>query len=174
MPAYNPISAPLSRKQADHFWSRVAIHLGECWEWLGALTNKHYGHFSIRKPKQIWLYAHRTAYELTVGKVPDGLFVLHKCDNRSCCNPDHLFLGTNLDNVHDMLAKGRHRYGIALPEKRARGERSATAKLTNEKVKAIRERYAQGEITMRSLGSQFGVNATTVYMVVQRRTWIEI
>lgn len=76
----------------------------ECWEWQGP-TNHGYGYIRIDGPKR---YMHRFSWELHNGEITDGLFVLHKCDNPSCVNPDHLFLGTQRDNVYDCIAKGRH------------------------------------------------------------------
>lgn len=86
-----------------------------CWEWTGGLF-KHfpYGKFNAgRLPggKQRTVYAHRFAYELWVGAIPKGLQVLHRCDNPACVNPAHLFVGTQLDNMRDMIAKGRNNNG---------------------------------------------------------------
>lgn len=119
--------------------------------------------------------AHRFAWEITRGPIPDGLHVLHRCDNPPCCNPDHLFLGTHIDNVADMVAKGRgakgERSGARLhPERVARGERNGTAKLTAAQVAEIRA-------TPRKVGSQhalalrFGVSDATISMIVNGKAW---
>lgn len=91
------------------FWAKVSRTDGDgCWEWTAALYPRGYGKFSIRG--KLLEGAHRMAWILTHGPITNGLWVLHKCDNRRCCRPSHLFLGTARDNVHDMIAKGRARF----------------------------------------------------------------
>jgi len=95
------------------FWRNVAIPPNpdtECWLWNRSTTAAGYGQIVLKKDengKAIRIYAHRFSYLIHVGPIPDDLLCLHTCDNRRCCNPDHLFLGTRADNAKDMFAKGR-------------------------------------------------------------------
>ena len=79
-----------------------------CWLWQASVTADGYGRMGIGGPGNKRMLAHRVAWQLYVGKIPDGMLVLHKCDNPPCCNPKHLFLGTDADNARDMSRKGRH------------------------------------------------------------------
>lgn len=90
--------------EADRFWAKVTKG-ATCWEHSGAPNVK--GYVSVRVNKKLWL-AHRYAWTITFGPIPDGLCVLHSCDNPPCCRPDHLFLGTKATNNADMMVKGRH------------------------------------------------------------------
>lgn len=95
---------------AERFWPKVQHGTAdECWLWTAALKESGYGQFMINSLSRKPLKAHRISWELAHGSIPDGLHVLHHCDNRRCVNPSHLFLGTNDDNIRDMIAKGRNR-----------------------------------------------------------------
>ena len=152
------------------FWAKVDRRGdGECWPWLGA-QSREYGQF--------WcggcLTAHRIAWELTHGAIPNGLLVLHRCDNPPCCNPAHLWLGTHADNAADRQAKGRGAVGDAngarsRPERRARGERNGKAKLTAGDVRAIRT--LAGALSLGALATRFAVSPRTVDGVIRRRLW---
>ena len=103
---------PRIRPLAERFWSHVhkpddAADDTACWLWTGNKYLNGYGMVSVEDYPHL---AHRVAYELTYGPIADGCLVLHKCDNKPCVNPSHLFLGTQKDNVQDMLRKGRGRY----------------------------------------------------------------
>jgi hypothetical protein len=137
------------------FWEKVD-RTGSCWEWTATKDPGGYGRFAVRRKLH---GAHRIAYELTYGPIPDGLLVCHRCDNRSCVNPAHLFLGTDQDNTDDCIAKGR----IAVGEQRG-------AKLTAVQVRLIRELAASG-VAHRALGRQFGVASQTIDALIARRTW---
>lgn len=155
------------------FWSHVEKTDGGCWPWHGA-SLRGYGKFHSRSLNR-QTYAHRWAYEFARGPIPDGLHVLHRCDNPPCCNPDHLFLGTHLDNVADMVAKGRgakgDTHGSRLhPESVPRGERHGCARLTAAQVAEIRATpLRRGE--QRQFARRFGVSEATISMVVNGKVW---
>lgn len=135
--------------------------LDECWIWTGAKVDG-YGVFLIRgEPKK----THRLAYDYYVGEIPDGLQVLHKCDVRNCVNPKHLFLGTNTDNIHDAMAKGR-RHDTS-------GSGNPYSILTEIDVLKIRELLDKGFSGI-SVAARFGVHPTTISDIKRRRRWIHI
>lgn len=144
----------------DRFLAKVDRR-GSCWEWLGCRNRLGYGQFLFGGESK----AHRVAFRLFVGPITGGLYVLHRCDNRACVNPEHLFLGTQADNVHDMVSKGRH------VVHRSFGEANPMAKLTREQVAAIRSAVDAG-VTQRSLCQPYGVSPMTISRIVRRQAWI--
>lgn len=158
------------RPIGDRFWAKVACGaLDACWEWHARRNERGYGmfHVSATRPTEP---ASRVAYELTYGPIPDGLWVLHHCDNPPCCNPGHLFLGTSLDNIRDAQAKGRD----AFTNGTLRGERKGGARLTTADVREMRRLYSLGGISYRLLGERFGVAKSTAQSVVQRTKWSHV
>jgi hypothetical protein len=148
------------------FWNRIDRRgADECWNWTGYISENGYGATSLG-PKR--MNAHRKAWILTHGPIPDGpgyhgTVVCHRCDNPACCNPGHLFLGTQQDNLNDMRAKGR-RYTT-------RPEDAAGVKLTRPLVSAIRCMRKTTGWPQSRLASLFGVDHRTVSKVLLRRTW---
>lgn len=155
------IIVPLKQR----LWSRVLI-LGtdECWEWQGFKDKHGYGTISSGGKYGPHVLVHRVAFELHCGPIPNELGVLHKCDNPPCCNPNHLFLGTDADNVADKMAKDRQ----------PRGEKIANSKLTEVQVKEILRRYRQGENSPLKLSVEYGVSASAIQAIVYRKTWKHI
>lgn len=151
------------RNVAERFWEKVDIRSkNECWEWEGFKPKNGYGRFSY-KGKQFG--SHRVSWILyNEQDVPDGMLVCHKCDNPSCVNPYHLFLGTPLDNMRDKIYKGRDRYDPAI------GERNGRHKLTNQDVIDIRRKYSEG-MSCISLSKEYSItrNHATRIVFGQRR-----
>jgi len=149
------------------FWNRIRRGgEDECWPWLASCTPKGYGRIGSGRYQY---YAHRVAWELAHGPIPDGMFVCHHCDTPCCCNEKHLFLGTNSDNMKDCARKGRLNRQIDPMA----GERHGMAKLTEAAVIEIRARRARNE-TFASIARCFGVRKGTIIHITQRRTWAHV
>jgi hypothetical protein len=161
------------KTEEQRFWEKVTkdicagdlcgcrYGLDHCWLWTGADNGKGYGHF-IDDADQQWL-PHRYVYTRYVGPIPEGLFTLHRCDNRRCVNYiEHLFLGTNTDNMQDASQKGRTHWG----------ERTPTAKLTESDVYEIRA--LQGKQSAEETGREFGVNGMQIGRIWRRERWAHL
>lgn len=152
------------------FWKKVdkdgPIHpiCGQCWRWKGKPSRSGYGQFMVNHRS---LRAHRYSYELCIGSIPGGLDVLHRCDNKWCVNPDHLFVGTKQDNQRDKVEKGRQ----------AKGETIGGHKLTDEQIQEIRRRYklkrgyhdpinGQG-----ALARDFNTTQANISLIVRGKAW---
>lgn len=182
-PCYRLASRKPRRSLADRFWSRVERHLEGCWLWVGRRDSAGYGVIGVGGGGAHTWYterAHRVAWLLAYGTIPEGLIVRHRvCDNPPCCRPDHLALGTHADNSADALEHGLIPRGDQHPYRRRPelvrwGEQHNLAKLTWEQVRAIRARYAAGGITQAALGQEYGVSRTTVSAIIQGRNWPEL
>jgi hypothetical protein len=142
-----------------------------CWQWSGNRINSGYGMFWVKGKNVL---AHRHAYRSYVGSIPDGMCVLHRCDNRGCVNPDHLWLGTRSDNSADMVAKGRSARGARNPATRPgfrSGTRNGRSKLTPATVVELRKRYASGGISQQKLGDEYGVCQVVISKIINRQLW---
>lgn len=146
----------ISLEQA--FWAQVQKTDG-CWLWVGYINPKGYGNITRKH-----IRVHRLSWELANGPIPEGLNVLHQCDNPICVRLSHLFLGTQNDNVQDMVAKGRNHSGITL------GEAHPSHKLTENQVLEIRATlYAGGNVI--ALAKQYGVTRNHIYEIKWGRAW---
>jgi hypothetical protein len=149
-------------------WSRVRRGEDhECWEWGGPKTSKGYGQIGVKRGEWGTAYTHRVSWELSFGPIPDGLCVLHRCDNPSCVNPAHLFLGTRTENNQDMVEKGRYRPYTGWND----GEGNHTAKLNCDLVCLIRHRWLFAGDSLPLMAREFGVSRFTVWKAASGRTW---
>jgi hypothetical protein len=193
---------PKKEPLVDRFWRKVDMTAGPagCWLWMATKNQQGYG--EIEESRRV-LRAHRVSWEFCIGPIPKGMFVCHHCDNPSCVNPAHLFLGTHADNMRDMVAKGRQNFQVhpelvargeqhgshihperrpygkrngshTHPEKRPRGIGHKNSKITEVQVLEIRALYAQGEISQAKLGLRYGITQTNVGFIVRRQAWKHI
>lgn len=135
----------------DRLFAKTVVLDNDCWEFTGARNNMGYGVIRVDGRKN--LLAHRVAYDLVVDDIPDGMIVLHKCDNPACINPEHLKLGSMKDNSIDMTSKGR-----------------GTSLLDEDKVRQIRKMFDQG-MKGTDIAKIFNVTKTTVFAVKYRYNW---
>lgn len=170
-PAKSPSVESMEAGARERFWAKVEM-ADCCWLWRGTRQDDGYGSFAY---KGRTLRAHRVAWMLTGGPILAGLHVLHRCDTPLCVRPEHLFLGTNTENVADRNAKRRQaagdRNGMRLhPDRVLRGERNGQVKLTEDQVKQILRLRAQGS-TLQRLADTFGVSPTSIWRIVRGDRW---
>lgn len=153
----------MNEKQVESFLRRTQRTENGCWKWIGAV------HWKTGRPlfqlgrKQV--FAHRAAYRLVFGEIPDSMCICHHCDNKLCVNPDHLFVGTQDDNMKDMVAKGRQNNPI--------GESNGRAKLTEDDVQYIRKVYKRysRQFGSGALAKKYGVDPVTIRDIVNGKLW---
>lgn len=154
----------LTKKDIERFYSKFTPGgVDECWEWEGRIQHSGHGVLSFNKSS---LKAHRIAYFLANGPIPEGLSVCHSCDNPACVNPGHLWLGTQADNNADRDRKGR--------AKTAKGAKRPNAILTEDDVRKIIARYAEGGVTHKQLATEYGVAKTTITRIMMGLNWKHI
>ena len=148
--AYNKSILPPEEQDKKRFWSKVK-KTDTCWNWIASCNQSGYGRIGISGKL---ITAHRYSWEIQNGKIPKGKLVLHKCDNSKCVNPDHLFIGTDKDNMDDM-------------NKKHRGHN----KLTANQVREIKRKYIRGKITCEMLGKEYGVNKSSINEIVRGKSY---
>lgn len=155
------------------FWAKIVKNgkrtkydskIGRCWDWIGAKSPLGQPKIGIGGRRGKIIIGSRASWLINRGPIEHGKDVLHKCDNPSCCNPDHLFIGTHTDNMRDMIVKGRARHPF--------GEDHCKAKLTWKKVHIIRKIWKSVRPRQQSLADKFGVSKGTIGAIVVNRTWI--
>lgn len=160
-----PIGTRARGTLEDRFFRHIE-KTDECWLWTGRLVGKGYGSLGLggRGAKQI--LAHRLSYQIHKGQIPNGLVIMHKCDNPRCVNPEHLDAGTQSQNIKDAFSRGRK---INLPSG-LKGESHGASKLTNKDVIAIRA----STDTYQKLADMYGVSRTSIEKIRYRKTWKHI
>lgn len=141
------------------FWRRVVKNSNnKCWGWKRSTDKFGYAHIEVDRLEK---YAHRISWEIHFGEIPEGMFVCHTCDNPSCTNPNHLFLGTYNDNIQDMIKKGRN----------SRGEKRYNAKLTEKQVLKIRSLGNNSSKLHREIAEIYGISQSRVTEIINRKAW---
>lgn len=146
-----------SAKSIARFWSYVD-RSGDCWLWLRGKDKDGYGKFCADRKG---VKAHRFAFEVSKHEIPQGMKVCHSCDNPTCCNPDHLWLGSTKDNNKDKANKGRAN----------KGEDRYNAKLTECSVREIRSLLLAGVLSQHSIAVRFGVSLALINNVAIGKAW---
>jgi hypothetical protein len=141
--------------------------IDECWQWQGKINESGYGALNIREEGiKTDVLVHREIFKIFKGEIPEGMLVCHTCDNPSCCNPEHLWLGTPKDNTQDMLKKNRGRHRLLTSEKRAH----AAGKITEDQVREIRELYKNGS-SQKELQEKFKLSQSQISGIITYRFW---
>lgn len=188
-PKFTTIS--LTPEQIARFWSKVE-KTGEFTCWLFITKGSNHGHYQFCKE-----YVHRISYMLEYGPIPEGMWVLHKCSMPRCVNPLHLYLGTQIENMKDMIEQGRaakgNRHGSKThpgstasgdrngarthPERVSKGDKHPCAKLNTEKVKEIKRAIQNGEVEYRVVNRfalEFEVSRRTIADVISGKNWKQV
>ena len=151
----------LLQEEKERFLSKIK-EVNGCWEWQGSVSDKGYGQVTISRLSKSTMKSHRVSYLQYKGQIPEGLFVLHECDNRKCVNPDHLFTGTAKDNTDDMIRKGRYHSGSSY------GSTNGASKLTEDEVLQL---VQQLNLNNKQLADKYKISSNTVSDIRTGKTW---
>lgn len=159
------VEVPVTKiaKRSKQFWDKVDLdHKYACWEWIGGKCFGGYGQFRFQASGNT---AHRFSWFIHFGVIPKGLCVLHRCDNRSCVNPFHLYIGSHKENTQDAIRRKRALIG----------EKNGSSKLTEKEVLQIRQEYDEMTIKNQSaLARKYSVSNSTIHAVIKRTQWKHI
>lgn len=145
---------------------RREITQSGCWEWTGCRTNSGYGMTNTEEDRKKTIGTHRASYQIFIGSIPDGVCVLHKCDNRGCFNPDHLFLGSHADNTADMISKNRCPIGEAHHNSRLKDWE--IKEIRNAHISATRKGPSGGSNT-KELAKKYGISEGYILAIVAKK-----
>jgi len=154
----------ISEKDRVRFWKKVDKS-DDCWLWKAGRFSRGYGGFQMRNTNCI---AHRISWIIANGPIPAGQCVLHSCDNPPCVRPDHLWLGSQLENIADRDRKGRWRGSGR------RGQDMPMAKLSDAEVIEIRKRYAVGDVMQKDLAAEYKISKTQMHVILHRKQWTHL
>ena len=150
----------LSEKQLNNFLGKIE-KTDNCWLFKGKISKRGYGYSSFNGRSYS---AHRLAYHILIGNIPDKMLILHKCDVRNCVNPEHLFIGNQSDNMYDMYQKGRYDN---------KGERNSNSKLNSEQVLEIRKMYKE-KYTLKTIAKKFNISIKQISNIINYNQWKNI
>lgn len=152
----------MNEQTKKRFFNKVQ-KTSRCWLWTASSNRKGYGQFGVKMGRWKIKYAHRMSYEFFVGKIPKGFLVLHKCDVPLCVNPDHLWIGTHMDNCKDKIKKGRMAD--------TKGQKNGRAILSEDEVRRMRKMYLTGKYSQVELGKFFGIKKSMANRVITKVAW---